>query len=107
VEQKYERVQREGSLIKIGYLPLRMREIGSRGLARSRNLSPRFAPRAHNTKRSGEIIAVVGRALGGRPGRRLMRRLGIPRQRRYADPASQKNGAPACIAPADPRPWLR
>jgi len=35
------------------------------------------APYAQQTKRSGEIIAAVGRALGGRPGQRLMRRLGI------------------------------
>src|SRR4029077_8008973 len=36
------------------------------------------APHARQTKRSGEIIAVVGRALGGRPGQRLMGRLGMP-----------------------------
>ena len=30
------------------------------------------APYARQTKRSDEIIAVVGRALGGRPGQRLM-----------------------------------
>src|SRR3984957_12633789 len=35
-------------------------------------------PHARQTKRSDEIIAVVGRALGGRPGQRLMSRLGIP-----------------------------
>ena len=35
-------------------------------------------PHARQTKRSDEIIAVVGRALGGRPGQRLMGRLGIP-----------------------------
>ena len=36
------------------------------------------APHARQTKRSDEIIAVVGRALGGRPGQRLMSRLGMP-----------------------------
>jgi hypothetical protein len=35
-------------------------------------------PHARQTKRSEEIIAVVGRALGGRPGQRLMGRLGMP-----------------------------
>ena len=45
----------------------------------SPNVSPRFVPHhARQTKRSGEIIAVVGRALGGRPGQRLMSRLGMP-----------------------------
>jgi hypothetical protein len=33
---------------------------------------------ARQTKRSDEIIAVVGHALGGRPGQRLMGRLGMP-----------------------------
>jgi transposase len=36
------------------------------------------APHARQTKRTDEIIAVVGRALGGRPGQRLMSKLGIP-----------------------------
>jgi len=36
------------------------------------------APHARQTKRSDEIIAVVGHALGGRPGQRLMSRLGMP-----------------------------
>ena len=36
------------------------------------------APHARQTKRSDEIIAVVGRALRGRPGQRLMSKLGIP-----------------------------
>jgi transposase len=36
------------------------------------------APHARQTKQSDEIIAVVGRALGGRPGQRLMGRLGMP-----------------------------
>jgi transposase len=40
-------------------------------------LSKVCTPYAQQTKRSGEIIAAVGRALGGRPGQRLMRRLGI------------------------------
>ena len=35
-------------------------------------------PHVRQTKRSDEIIAVVGRALGGRPGQRLMGRLGMP-----------------------------
>jgi transposase len=33
---------------------------------------------AQQTKRTGEIIAAVGHALGGRPGQRLMSRLGMP-----------------------------
>ena len=41
-------------------------------------LSKVCAPYAQQTKRSAEIIAAVGRALGGRPGQRLMRRLGMP-----------------------------
>ena len=41
-------------------------------------LSKVCAPYARQTKRAGEIIAVVGRALGGRPGQRLMSRLGMP-----------------------------
>jgi hypothetical protein len=36
------------------------------------------APYAQQTKRTGEIIAAVGHALGGRPGQRLMFRLGMP-----------------------------
>ena len=40
-------------------------------------LSKVCAPYAQQTKRAGEIISAVGRALGGRPGQRLMRRLGI------------------------------
>jgi transposase len=36
------------------------------------------APHARQTKRTDEIIAVVGRALGGRPGQRLMSKLGMP-----------------------------
>ena len=40
-------------------------------------LSKVCAPYAQQTKRAGEIIAAVGRALGGRPGQRLMRRLGM------------------------------
>jgi transposase len=36
------------------------------------------AHHARQTKRTDEIIAVVGRALGGRPGQRLMSKLGIP-----------------------------
>src|ERR1700680_4583574 len=48
---------------------------------RAANLTERplnvCAPHARHTKRSDEIIAVVGRALGGRPGQRLMGRLGM------------------------------
>jgi transposase len=36
------------------------------------------APYAQQTKRTGEIISAMGHALGGRPGQRLMRRLGMP-----------------------------
>ena len=36
------------------------------------------APYAQQTKRTSEIIAAVGHARGGRPGKRLMRRLGMP-----------------------------
>src|SRR5690348_4213232 len=36
------------------------------------------APHAQQTQRFGEIIGAVGHALGGRPGRRLMGRLGMP-----------------------------
>ena len=36
------------------------------------------APYAQQTKRTDEIIAAVGHALGGRPGQRLMCRLGTP-----------------------------
>ena len=35
------------------------------------------APYAQQTKRTSEIIAAMGHALGGRPGQRLMRRLGM------------------------------
>jgi hypothetical protein len=70
-------------------------------------LSKVCAPYAQQTKRAGEIISAVGRALGGRPGQRLMRRLGVQVSAHTGDPASQKGGAPACVAPADPRPWRR
>src|SRR5271165_4149199 len=36
------------------------------------------APYAQQTKRTSEIIVAMGHALGGRPGERLMRRLGMP-----------------------------
>jgi transposase len=36
------------------------------------------APHAQQTQRLGQIIGAVGHALGGRPGRRLMGRLGMP-----------------------------
>jgi transposase len=36
------------------------------------------APYAQQTKRTREIIAAMGHALGGRPGERLMRKLGMP-----------------------------
>ena len=41
-------------------------------------LSKVCAPYAQQTKRTGEIITAVGHALGGRPGQRLMSRLGMP-----------------------------
>jgi hypothetical protein len=41
------------------------------------SLSKVCAPYAQQTKRAGEIISAVGRALGGRPGQRLMRSLGM------------------------------
>ena len=50
----------------------------------------------------GEIIAMVGRALGGRPGQRLMSGLGS-RQRGHADPPSQESRTSVCVAPPDPR----
>jgi hypothetical protein len=40
------------------------------------------APHARQTKRTDEIIAVVGRARGGRPGQRLMSKLGYRSARR-------------------------
>ena len=36
------------------------------------------APHGQQTRRFGQIIGTVGHALGGRPGRRLMGRLGMP-----------------------------
>jgi transposase len=44
----------------------------------TQRLSKVCAPYAQQTKRTSEIIAAVGHALGGRPGQRLMRRLGMP-----------------------------
>jgi transposase len=56
----------------------RCRNAGCERRIFTERLSKVCAPYAQQTKRSGEIIAAVGRALGGRPGQRLMRRLGIP-----------------------------
>jgi transposase len=41
-------------------------------------LSKVCAPYAQQTKRTNEIISAMGHALGGRPGQRLMCRLGMP-----------------------------
>jgi transposase len=56
----------------------RCRNAGCQRQIFTEHLSKVCAPHARQTKRSGEIIAVVGRALGGRPGQRLMSRLGMP-----------------------------
>jgi transposase len=47
-------------------------------LAFTERLSKVCAPYAQQTKRTSEIIVAVGHALGGRPGQRLMCRLGMP-----------------------------
>src|ERR1700722_607998 len=64
------------------------------------------APYAQQTKRTDEIIAAVGHALGGRPRPTLDVQARHTGQRRYADPASQKSGLLACVAPS-PSPWCR
>jgi transposase len=56
----------------------RCRNAGCERQIFTQHLSEVCAPHARQTKRSGEIIAMVGRALGGRPGQRLMSRLGMP-----------------------------
>ena len=56
----------------------RCRNAGCRRQIFTQHLSKVCAPHARQTNRSGEIIAMVGRALGGRPGQRLMSRLGMP-----------------------------
>ena len=56
----------------------RCRNAGCQRQIFTQHLSEVCAPHARQTKRSGEIIAMVGRALGGRPGQRLMGRLGMP-----------------------------
>ena len=56
----------------------RCRNAGCERQIFTERLSDVCAPYAQQTKRSGEIIAAVGRALGGRPGQRLMRRFGMP-----------------------------
>jgi transposase len=64
------------------------------------------APYAQQTKRTDEIIAAVGHALGGRPRPTLDVQARHTGRRRYADPASQKSGLLACVAPS-PSPWCR
>jgi transposase len=56
----------------------RCRNAGCERRIFTERLSKVCAPYAQQTKRTGEIIAAVGRALGGRPSQRLMRRLGMP-----------------------------
>ena len=56
----------------------RCRNAGCERQIFTQHLSEVCAPHARQTKRSGELIATVGRALGGRPGQRLMSRLGMP-----------------------------
>ena len=56
----------------------RCRNAGCERRIFTERLSKVCAPYAQQTKRTGEIIAAVGRALGGRPAQRLMRRLGMP-----------------------------
>jgi transposase len=56
----------------------RCRNAGCQRRIFTERLSKVCAPYAQQTKRTGEIIAAVGHALGGRPGRRLMSRLGMP-----------------------------
>jgi transposase len=56
----------------------RCRNAGCQRRIFTERLSKVCGPYAQQTKRTGEIIAAVGHALGGRPGRRLMSRLGMP-----------------------------
>ena len=56
----------------------RCRNTGCQRRIFTERLSKVCAPYAQQTKRTGEIIAAMGHALGGRPGQRLMRRLGMP-----------------------------
>jgi transposase len=56
----------------------RCRNAGCQRRIFTERLSKVCAPYAQQTKRTGEIIAAVGHALGGRPGQRLMSRLGMP-----------------------------
>jgi transposase len=84
----------------------RCRNAGCRQRIFTERLSKVCAPYAQQTKRASEIIVAMGHALGGRPGQRLMRRLGLPVSGRYDDPASQKSGILVCVAPG-PRPWCR
>src|SRR5277367_1376426 len=56
----------------------RCRNAGCQRRIFTERLSKVCAPYAQQTKRTGEIIFAIGHALGGRPGQRLMRRLGMP-----------------------------
>jgi transposase len=56
----------------------RCRNAGCQRRIFTERLSKVCAPYAQQTKRTSEIIAAMGHALGGRPGERLMRRLGMP-----------------------------
>ena len=61
------------------------------------------APHARQTKRSDEIIAVVGRT--SRPA--LDGQARDAAQRGHADPSSQRSGTLVCFASGDPRPRRR
>src|SRR5277367_2309130 len=56
----------------------RCRNAGCQRRIFTERLSKVCAPYAQQTKRTGEIIFAIGHALGGRPGQRLMRKLGMP-----------------------------
>ena len=56
----------------------RCRNAGCQRRIFTERLSKVCAPYAQQTKRTSEIIAAMGHALGGRPGQRLMSRLGMP-----------------------------
>ena len=56
----------------------RCRNAGCQRRIFTERLSKVCAPYAQQTTRTSEIIAAMGHALGGRPGQRLMRRLGMP-----------------------------
>src|ERR1700730_1714145 len=83
----------------------RCRNAGCERRIFTERLSKVCAPYAQQTKRTGEIIAAVGHALGGRPGQRLMSRLGMPVS---ADTLIRqvKRAAHLSALPQVPVPWL-